>query len=139
MVLRARRPGRGSERCDLIRESEELCRQWRNGRANDGVIRRLDRHRNRTLQPAWQQWSIGEQRCGEGASNLGRFAANQILQNGTSAILSKALGLEADLGDALQNALASTFAAAGFNLVGDLSAPDVWNLQDCSLADVGLQ
>ncbi|WP_312244769.1 DUF637 domain-containing protein [Stutzerimonas nitrititolerans] len=73
-----------------------------------------------------------------GASNLGRFAANQILQNGTSAILSKALGLEADLGDALQNALASTFAAAGFNLVGDLSAPGGWNLQDGSLAKVGL-
>jgi len=73
-----------------------------------------------------------------GASNLGRFAANQILQNGTSAILSKALGLEADLGDALQNALASTFAAAGFNLVGDLSAPGNWNLQGGSPAKIGL-
>ncbi len=73
-----------------------------------------------------------------GAANIGRFAANQVLQNGTSAMVGQALGLEADLGDALQNALASTFAAAGFNLIGDLSAPEGWNLQDGSLAKVGL-
>lgn len=73
-----------------------------------------------------------------GASSIGRFAANQVLQNGTSAMVGKALGLEAGLGDALQNALASTFAAAGFNLVGDLSAAKNWNLQGGSLAKIGL-
>ncbi|WP_312932521.1 two-partner secretion domain-containing protein [Stutzerimonas nitrititolerans] len=73
-----------------------------------------------------------------GASNIGQFAANQILQNGTSAMVSQALGLEADLRDALQNALANTFAAAGFNLVGDLSAPGNWDLQGGSPAKIGL-
>lgn len=73
-----------------------------------------------------------------GASNIGQFAANQILQNGTSAMVSQVLGLEADLGDALQNALANTFAAAGFNLVGDLSAPGNWDLQGGSPAKIGL-
>lgn len=73
-----------------------------------------------------------------GASNIGQFAANQILQNGTSAMVSQALGLEVDLGDALQNALANTFAAAGFNLVGDLSAPGNWDLQGGSPAKIGL-
>jgi len=53
-------------------------------------------------------------------SGIGRFAANQALQNTTSAVLSKLLGQQGDLGDALRNGLASTFAAAGFNLVGNI-------------------
>ena len=71
-------------------------------------------------------------------AGIQQFAANQILQNTTSTLVGKALGQEGDLRAVLQNALASTFAAAGFNLVGDLSAPDGWNLQDGSLAKVGL-
>ena len=52
---------------------------------------------------------------------VGQFTANQVLQNGTSAILTKALGGEASLGDALQSSLANAFAAYGFNMIGDVS------------------
>ncbi|UUD66171.1 DUF637 domain-containing protein [Pseudomonas seleniipraecipitans] len=55
------------------------------------------------------------------ATGVGQFAANQALQNGTSAILNKALGREGSLDEALQATLANTFAAAGFNLVGKTS------------------
>ncbi len=71
-------------------------------------------------------------------SGIGQFAANQALQNGTSTLLSKALGQGGDFGDALQTTLANTFAAAGFNLVGDTTAPDQWNLKDGSLGKIGL-
>ncbi|WP_413793943.1 MULTISPECIES: two-partner secretion domain-containing protein [unclassified Pseudomonas] len=50
---------------------------------------------------------------------VGQFAANQTLQNGTSMLLSKALGQGGSAGDALKNALFNTLAAASFNLVGD--------------------
>nr|WP_256660500.1 DUF637 domain-containing protein [Pseudomonas sp. GL93] len=52
---------------------------------------------------------------------MGQFTANQVLQNGTSLLVDRALGGEARLGDALQNSLANAFAAYGFNLVGDVS------------------
>ncbi|MBJ2246480.1 DUF637 domain-containing protein [Pseudomonas haemolytica] len=52
---------------------------------------------------------------------VGQFTANQVLQNGTSAILTKALGGEASFGDALQSSLANAFAAYGFNMIGDVS------------------
>ncbi|WP_188637337.1 DUF637 domain-containing protein, partial [Halopseudomonas pertucinogena] len=54
-------------------------------------------------------------------SGAGQFAGNQALQNSTSALLNKALGQEGSLGDALTSTLANTFAAAGFNWVGDVS------------------
>ncbi len=63
----------------------------------------------------------------EGAQGLsswggvGQFAANQALQNTTSAALNKVLGQEDSFGDALTSTLANTFAAAGFNWVGDIS------------------
>ncbi|WP_175507992.1 DUF637 domain-containing protein, partial [Pseudomonas sp. NFPP24] len=41
------------------------------------------------------------------------------LQNGTSTLLSKALGQGGDFGDALKGALFNTLAAASFNAVGD--------------------
>ncbi|VVP60635.1 DUF637 domain-containing protein [Pseudomonas fluorescens] len=63
---------------------------------------------------------------------LGRFAANQALQNTTSAVLNKALGRDGSLGDALQNSLVNAFAAYGFNLVGDTGLPD------SGLAKIGL-
>ena len=53
-------------------------------------------------------------------TGVGRFAANQALQNSTSAVLSKLLGQPGSIGDALRNGLANTFAAAGFNLVGNV-------------------
>lgn len=59
----------------------------------------------------------------EGAQGLsswggvGQFAANQALQNSTSAVLNKGLGQDDSLGDALTSTLANTFAAAGFNWV----------------------
>ncbi|WP_447755349.1 two-partner secretion domain-containing protein [Pseudomonas nicosulfuronedens] len=52
-------------------------------------------------------------------SGVGSFAANQAMQNTTSALLSRALGQGGSLGDALQSSLYNTFAAAGFNAVGD--------------------
>ncbi|MHC8393464.1 two-partner secretion domain-containing protein [Pseudomonas sp. LB3P93] len=55
---------------------------------------------------------------------LGQFAANQALQNTTSALLNKALGRDGSLGDALQNSLVSAFTAYGFNLVGNTGLPD---------------
>ncbi len=50
---------------------------------------------------------------------VGQFAANQALQNGTSLLLSKALGQGGSASDALKNALFNTLAAASFNAVGD--------------------
>ena len=49
---------------------------------------------------------------------IGRFAAQQALQNSTAAGLSKILGQGGDLGDVLQNTLYNTLAAASFNAVG---------------------
>lgn len=69
---------------------------------------------------------------------VGRFAGNQILQNGTSTILDRALGGDSSLSDVLRTSLANTFAAAGFNLVGDQTAPDKWDLKDGSVAKIGL-
>ncbi|WP_165447492.1 DUF637 domain-containing protein [Pseudomonas mucidolens] len=54
-------------------------------------------------------------------SGVGQFAANQTLQNGTTTLLSKALGQGGSAGDALKNALFNTLAAASFNLVGDFT------------------
>ena len=42
-------------------------------------------------------------------SDIGQFAANQALQNSTSAMLNKTLGQEGSLDDALQMTLANTF------------------------------
>ncbi|MFW3168016.1 DUF637 domain-containing protein [Pseudomonas syringae pv. syringae] len=52
-------------------------------------------------------------------TGVGQFAANQVLQNGTSAILGKALGTGGSGSDALKTALFNTLAAASFNAVGD--------------------
>ncbi|BCY00588.1 DUF637 domain-containing protein [Stutzerimonas stutzeri] len=69
---------------------------------------------------------------------VGRFAGNQLLQNGTSTLLDRALGGNSSISDALRSSLANIFAAAGFNLVGDLSAPEKWDLRDGSVAKIGL-
>ncbi|MFV3404163.1 RNase A-like domain-containing protein [Pseudomonas sp. NY15463] len=69
-------------------------------------------------------------------SGVGQFAANQALQNSTSALLSKALGQKGSLGDALQQSLVNTFMAAGFNLVGDIGHE--YHLDDGSAAKIGL-
>ena len=68
-------------------------------------------------------------------SGVGQFAANQALQNSTSAVLNKALGQDGSLGDALTSTLANTFAAAGFNWVGDIS---VGRFENGSLSKIGL-
>lgn len=52
-------------------------------------------------------------------SGVGKFAANQTLQSGTSMLVSKALGQGGSASDALKNALFNTLAAASFNLVGN--------------------
>ncbi|MCM2459704.1 filamentous hemagglutinin N-terminal domain-containing protein [Pseudomonas sp. CG7] len=54
-------------------------------------------------------------------SGVGQFAANQALQNGTSTLLSKALGQGGSVSDALKGALFNTLAAASFNAIGDYS------------------
>ena len=77
----------------------------------------------------------------EGAQGLsswggvGQFATNQALQNTTSAALNKVLGQEGSFGDALTSTLANTFAAAGFNWVGDIS---VGRFENGSLSKIGL-
>ncbi len=78
----------------------------------------------------------------EGAQGLsswggvGQFAANQTLQNSTSAVLNKALGQDGSLGDALTSTLANTFAAAGFNWVGDISLEH--GFKEGGLSKIGL-
>ena len=67
---------------------------------------------------------------------IGRFAGNQLLQNGTSTVLDQALGGDSSFSDALRSSLANTFAAAGFNWIGDQTAPDKWDLKDGSLAKI---
>ncbi|MCU1768583.1 DUF637 domain-containing protein [Pseudomonas protegens] len=52
-------------------------------------------------------------------AGVGKFAANQTLQGGTSMLLSKALGQGGNASDVLKNALFNTLAAASFNAVGD--------------------
>jgi filamentous hemagglutinin len=52
---------------------------------------------------------------------VSKFAGSQILQGGTSALITKAVGGDADIGDLLQTALFNTVAAFSFNLVGDLT------------------
>ncbi|MDZ4021402.1 hypothetical protein PssiTeo3_48170 [Pseudomonas sichuanensis] len=66
------------------------------------------------------------------------FAGNQLLQNGTSTVLDRALGGDSSFSDALRSSLANTFAAAGFNWVGDQTSPDKWNLKEGSVAKIGL-
>ncbi|QEM83266.1 DUF637 domain-containing protein [Halomonas binhaiensis] len=68
---------------------------------------------------------------------VGQFTANQVLQNSTSALLDRALGGDADLGDALQNSLANAFAAAGFNAIGDFTQGNA-NFQEGSLSKAAL-
>ncbi len=69
---------------------------------------------------------------------IGRFAGNQLLQNGTSTVLDRALGGDSSFSDALRSSLANTFAAAGFNWVGDQTSPDRWDLKEGSVAKIGL-
>ncbi|HBN9628463.1 TPA: two-partner secretion system putative hemagglutinin TpsA2 [Pseudomonas aeruginosa] len=52
-------------------------------------------------------------------SGASRFAANQAMQNLTSTALGKAMGQGGSFGDALKDSLYNTFAAAGFNAIGD--------------------
>ncbi|WP_259641740.1 DUF637 domain-containing protein, partial [Pseudomonas salomonii] len=54
-------------------------------------------------------------------SGVGKFAANQTLQSGTSMLLSKALGQGGSASDALKSALFNTLAAASFNWVGNFT------------------
>lgn len=69
---------------------------------------------------------------------IGRFAGNQLLQNGTSTVLDQALGGDSSFSDALRSSLANTFAAAGFNWIGDQTAPDKWDLKDGSPAKIAM-
>ena len=85
--------------------------------------------------------AVGVANASGGLSSLqgvGQFAANQMLQNSTSAVLNKMLGREGSLGDALQASLANTFAAAGFNLIGDLTSATNWDLKDGSPTKIAL-
>jgi len=52
---------------------------------------------------------------------VGRFAGSQIIQGGTSALITKAVGGDASVADVLKTALFNTVAAFSFNLVGDLT------------------
>ena len=67
---------------------------------------------------------------------IGRFGANQLLQNGTSTLLDRALGGNSQFDNALRTSLANTFAAAGFNLVGDIGKK--FDLTEGGLSKIGL-
>ncbi|MBF8745845.1 filamentous hemagglutinin N-terminal domain-containing protein [Pseudomonas monteilii] len=67
---------------------------------------------------------------------IGRFGVNQLLQNGTSTVLDKALGGDSQFDNALRSSLANTFAAAGFNWVGDVGKQ--FGLADGGAAKIGL-
>ncbi|WP_318011465.1 DUF637 domain-containing protein [Pseudomonas chaetocerotis] len=69
---------------------------------------------------------------------IGRFAGNQLLQNGTSTVLDRALGGDSSFSDALRSSLANTFAAAGFNWVGDQTSKSQWDLKDGSPAKIAM-
>ncbi len=69
---------------------------------------------------------------------IGRFAGNQLLQNGTSTVLDRALGGDSSFSDALRSSLANTFAAAGFNWVGDQTSKSKWDLKDGSPAKIAM-
>ena len=53
-------------------------------------------------------------------------------------MLDRALGGDSTLSDALRSSLASTFAAAGFNLIGDKTSGENWDIKDGSPAKIGL-
>lgn len=69
---------------------------------------------------------------------IGRFAGSQMLQNGTSAVLDRALGGNSSFSEALRNSLVNTFAAAGFKWVGDISAEHNLGLTDGGLPKIAL-
>ncbi|WP_447754793.1 two-partner secretion domain-containing protein [Pseudomonas nicosulfuronedens] len=66
----------------------------------------------------------------DGAS---RFAANQAAQNITSAALSKTMGQGGSFGDALKDSVYNTFAAAGFNAIGDFGKANGLNTGDAQM------
>jgi filamentous hemagglutinin len=67
---------------------------------------------------------------------VGQFAANQTLQNGTSMLLSKALGQGGSASEALKGALFNTLAAASFNAVGDYTHK--WGIENGSLPKIAI-
>tara|TARA_R110000751_G_scaffold150109_1_gene255100 strand:+ start:5630 stop:13090 length:7461 start_codon:yes stop_codon:yes gene_type:complete len=70
------------------------------------------------------------------ASGVARFAANQALQGATSTALYRVLGEDSDFSQVLTSSLVNTFAAFGFNLVGDIG--DTYNLDPGSAEKVAL-
>lgn len=66
-------------------------------------------------------------------SGVSRFAANQALQNVTTTALSKTAGLGGSFGDALKDSLYNTFAAAGFNAIGDFGKQHGLNSGDSQM------
>ncbi len=69
---------------------------------------------------------------------VGRFTGNQLLQNGTSTLVDRALGGDSKFSDALRTSLAIAFAAAGFNWVGDKTSVYEWDWKNGSLPKIGL-
>ncbi|BAQ81775.1 two-partner secretion domain-containing protein [Pseudomonas sp. St29] len=69
-------------------------------------------------------------------AGVGKFAANQTLQGGTSMLLSKALGQGGSASDALKSALFNTLAAASFNAVGDYTKK--WGIDDGTLPKIAI-
>lgn len=69
---------------------------------------------------------------------VGCFTGNQLLQNGTSTLVDRALGGASKFSDALRTCLANAFAAAGFNWVGDKASVYEWDWKNGSLPKIGL-
>ncbi|THF34234.1 filamentous hemagglutinin N-terminal domain-containing protein [Pseudomonas atacamensis] len=77
---------------------------------NDLVGIKVDPVTNKVISPPLATWT-----------GVGQFAGSQVLQGGTSALINKALGGDANVSDVLKTALFNTLAAASFSLVGDLT------------------
>ncbi|MGF6668799.1 filamentous hemagglutinin N-terminal domain-containing protein [Pseudomonas monsensis] len=77
---------------------------------NDLTGIKVDPVTNKVISPPLTTWT-----------GVGQFAGSQVLQGGTSALITKALGGDANVSDVLKTALFNTLAAVSFNLVGDLT------------------
>ena len=99
---------------DLQRCAEGLCSRWHDCGADCRRLRQMDLDPDRHLDRSTEHRGRGARRGLGTWQGVGQFTSNQLLQNGTSVLLDRALGGKGSLGDALQNSLANAFAAYGF-------------------------
>ena len=91
---------------DLQRCAEGLCSRWHDCGADCRRLRQMDLDPDRHLDRSTEHRGRGARRRVGHLARWGQFTSNQLLQNGTSVLLDRALGGKGSLGDALQNSLA---------------------------------